>query len=122
MPHKCWSSLSSEQTSLWSKKLPVGRPAGFGRDRDLGHTVRVALSQVCACQGIRPAPTRAPPVPIWSATNFGRGPGCVRATHPTAGAGGPRQVNSGAISGPGLNGQNDQKRSGARRTRSGPGE
>ncbi|MGV7338066.1 hypothetical protein PJI17_04475 [Mycobacterium kansasii] len=35
----------------------------------------------------------------WSATDFGRLQGCVRATRPTAGVGGPRQVNSGAVSG-----------------------
>jgi small subunit ribosomal protein S10 len=57
------------------------------------------LSQVCAWPGIRPAPKRAPPVPILERDDFGRGPGCARATHPTAGAGEPRQVNSGAISG-----------------------
>ncbi len=103
-PHTCWSNPSYGLTLLWSKNWLIGVgemvPDRFGRYRDLGHTVRVALSRVHAWPGIRPAPTRARPVPIWSVTNFGRGPGCVRATHPTAGAGGPRQVNSGATTGP----------------------
>src|SRR5208283_3552043 len=70
-----------------------------GQTHDLGHTVRVALRRACAWSGIRPAPKRARPVPSLNATIYGRERGCVRVTHPTAGAGGPRQVNSGAVSG-----------------------
>src|SRR5699024_8796545 len=58
---------------------------GFGRRPDLGHTVQVALSRAVPGRGIRPAPTRAPPVPPRSATNSRRGPVPARATHPTAG-------------------------------------
>jgi hypothetical protein len=35
----------------------------FGRYRDLGHTIQVALRRVYAWSGIRPAPKRARPVP-----------------------------------------------------------
>lgn len=72
---------------------------GFGRSGDLGHTVQVALRQVCAWPGTRPAPTRARPATSLERDRFRRLQGCVRATRPTAGVGGPRQVNSGAVSG-----------------------
>jgi hypothetical protein len=42
----------------------------FGRHHDLRHTVRVALSQVRAWRGIRPAPTRARPVPTVERDQF----------------------------------------------------
>ena len=42
----------------------------FGGHGDLRHTVQVALRQVCAWLGIRPASTRARPVSSLSATNF----------------------------------------------------
>ena len=69
-PHMC---CGVDAYLLWSKNArprrvdPVG---GFGRYRDLGHTVRVALSQVRAWPGIRPAPKRARPVPILERDQF----------------------------------------------------
>src|ERR1051325_8079486 len=51
----------------------------FGRDRDLRHTVQVALRQVCAWSGIRPAPTTGESGPhlgarpIWPRTGLRAG-------------------------------------------------
>jgi hypothetical protein len=43
---------------------------GFGRYRDLGHTVQVALRRVHAWSGIRPAPKRVRPVPTLERDEF----------------------------------------------------
>src|SRR5262249_32561731 len=71
----------------------------FGRSGDLRHTVQVALRQVYPWSGIRPAPTRARPVPPLDATILDADKAaCGRHARPR----GPvdlRQVNSGALTG-----------------------
>src|SRR5271168_363761 len=71
----------------------------FGPSHVLGHTVQVALSQVRLAGHKTSAQTGASGPTLGARLNIGRGQGCMRATCPTAGAGGPRQVNSGAVSG-----------------------
>jgi hypothetical protein len=77
----------------------TGCPMGFGSGRGLRHTVQVVLSRVRLPQGAfrerhPTSATPAHPVPT-SQAGFSTSRGCVRVTHPTAGAGGPGQVNSG---------------------------
>lgn len=97
--HQCpfWAGVQGEDaaprrpcrradSSRWrrGRRRSTGIAEEFGADRDLRHTVRVALSRVHTCSGIRPASLRMRPVPTLECGETSGAGECARGRHTRA--------------------------------------